>query len=312
MKEYEYNPGHYVFLYDATPLRDGIAEVLQSGAKPAGFVYRYPWADLELPNGDGYATDEFGLDLDFCADLGLRLIPMLKDKTFSPDSPVPIPAYLMENLVRSPTTGGWSTVRWNETVGTRFCDLISHLYSRFGQHLALEGIALQETAPSISSADLKRTGYSPERYRDLYKSIARAADAAASTFYTPKKRLFWHANFFPGDYAGKFIAEVLAQTTDIIAYGSPDLWPTSRVLQERVFPIFRNHPNRRRFIGVSRESFSQHDGQEKLIPLTTVAEYGRDNLGVNYLFWNHVKWNKEGHTFNKDAVPIINTMELNV
>lgn len=308
MKEYEFNPGHYLVVPGAMTLAEGIKAARAAGARMDGALVRYPWAVLE-PEPEQYDASVIGKDLTLAAEQGMRLLPMVADKTFSAKDPKPLPAYLQKfNVPSQAPNGGWTTVRWDTGVRLRMAALVQWLYRTHGQHLALEGIALQETAPSMSAEDLKATGYAPRSYGDLYIELAAAASAEANKLPVPKKRLFWHANFFANDRLGAEIERVLSTVNDIVAVGGPDNWPYNAALQERAYPIYRRATSRKRFIGMSKDSYNQRDEDNKLMPLQHVAMFGRDSLGASYLLWA-LRGSAEGWSF-KDAVPIINAMPL--
>ena len=98
---------------------------------------------------------------------------------------------------------------------------------RFDSHWAFHGVALQESAPTLSFSTLSAQGYTPEKYRDAYIDILSTGAAAL-----PTSRMFWFMTFFPKrqDYIAS-VANAVASKGVIM--GGPDVLPDDAALKER-------------------------------------------------------------------------------
>lgn len=226
-----------------------------------------------------YAPDALAADLDWCARGGYRLILMLEDKTFVPELPVAdaLAAYCPAN-----GTGGYTAIRWMGPIREDFAAKVESVYRDFGNHLAFEGLALQETALGLDKAVLDRFGYTPDLYADTYLDLVRRVDALP--LRQDGKRLFWHQNYFARDPRGVAIERVLLEAGPTLALGGPDLWPADKQLVEQVYPRYSDarFDHLTKFTTFSAPSFDQPG-----FTLEQVYDYGVDELGASYVFWTY-------------------------
>jgi hypothetical protein len=275
MKTYATNAGPWCSLQPRDGNLDAMQRVLDTGAPIRGFMKRYQWRY--------FAPETLATDLDWCAERGVRLMPMLEDKSFSSDNPLP---EAIEEFAIANSNGGRTALRWIEPVRSVFRGDVEMIYHSFGNHLAFEGLALQETALGLDTATLDRHGYSPQLYADSYCELVRAVSAAqAGTPARPAKRIFMFANFFAGKplVADPALDSVFDRCDATLALGCPDVClvdsgsVTAKSLIDRVFPRFRKFPTTVKFAHLSLPSQTQPG-----VTLADTVEYARSEMGVSY------------------------------
>ncbi len=274
----KFNGGHYIALMRGNDSQTTMAAAITPGVK--GFLKRYTWRELEPSQGQ-YNFSELKSDLDFAASQGMHLIAMVEDKTFVNE--VPAPAYLSWLTPRN-QAGGWTIARWAPQVVTRHKALLSAIGARFDGHPNFEGVATQETAPSLGNAELNATGYTPEKFRDaLIEILSHGAQVL------PKSRMFFFMNYLPRQqsYLGDVAAAVASKG---VVMGGPDVMPDEHALQEHTYPLYREFAGKMPLFGQVEPIcyHHQHADWSKPTKYWSPAElfrYARDNLDVNYMFW---------------------------
>jgi hypothetical protein len=288
----KYHPGHYVSIGRAE-LRRGVSTAFGEGVR--GIQLRYRWADLE-PAENQYDFSSVARDLDAAGKANLQFVAMIEDKTFQ-DEPA-LPAYLDERYsLRSKR--GYTAMRWDPYVVERMSKLVQAFGRRFDCNPYLEGIAFQETAPSLDASQLERSGYTPEKYRDALVRILRSASDSL-----PRSRVFWYMNFLPGnqDYIAD-IARDLAGTG--VVMGGPDILPDNRALERRVYPFYAEFRGRLKLFGSMQNDSYRHPrgggkvkgaghpeadvrvGPAGYWSMEDLYVFARDRLHVNYIFWQY-------------------------
>ena len=294
----KFNAGHYIALMRGNDSQATMAAAIKPGVK--GFLKRYTWRELEPSQGQ-YNFSEMKSDLDFAASQGMHLIAMVEDKTFVNE--VPAPAYLSWLTPRN-QAGGWTIARWAPQVVTRHKALLSAIGARFDGHPNFEGVATQETAPSLGNAELNATGYTPEKFRDaLIEILSHGAQVL------PKSRMFFFMNYLPKQqsYLGDVAAAVASKG---VVMGGPDVMPDEHALQEHTYPFYREFAGKMPLFGqVEPICYHHRHADTTKGAYWSPAElfrYARDNLDVNYMFWvNYPKaayWNSYDYY---DALPVI-------
>jgi hypothetical protein len=266
-----------------------------------GFMKRYQWKELEPTQGN-YNFSEIQADLTWCAANGMQLIVMVEDKTFNGPTPAPpyLAKYAMPNLL-----GGYTMIRWNSIVVTRFNALVKALGTKFDSNKAFEGIATQETAPSVSGTALKANGYTPEKYRDAYISVLTSAAASM-----PTSRVFWFMNFIPGnnDYIGSVATAVAPKG---VLMGGPDVAPDNTALQTRTYPFYDKFygkmPLFGQIEGMCYEHLHETSGyRTKYWTMTELYNFAKTELHANYMFWVRLPVPDPADSNDYfDAVPVI-------
>jgi hypothetical protein len=291
--ERKFHPGHYVSIGRAA-LRKGVSTAFGEGVR--GIQLRYRWADLE-PRQDRYDFSAVARDLDVASKANLQFVAMIEDKTFEDESP--LPAYLQDRTV--PGMRGHTTIRWDPYVVERMSKLVQAFGRQFDCHPNLEGIAFQETAPSVERSLLGRSGYTPEKYRDALVTNLRNASASL-----PRSRIFWYMNFLPGNqgYIGD-IAQQLVGTG--VVMGGPDILPDNSALQRRVYPFYEEFRGRLKLFGSMQNDSYRHPrgggkvkGNVAAFPgsqagagpagywsMEDLYAFARDRLHVDYIFWDY-------------------------
>jgi hypothetical protein len=271
----KYNPGHYVAMMRGNDSHEAMAAATVTGL-PRGIEKRYTWRSLEPIRGR-YDFTEIVRDLMWCTNAGLQLVAYIEDKTFTDE--VPVPDYLSHLCPRN-RQGGFTAIRWNEYVIERQQALVSRLGQYLDSFDALEGIALEETAPGLDDAWLKAFLYTPEAYRDSYMSHIEHASWAL-----PTSLFFWHMNFMPGSVDGAYLSEIVTATREWgnLIMGGPDVLPANKALLARAYPLYERHQNDvPMFCQVSPGSMN-----EPGLTAQAALEFARDSLHVEYLFWHY-------------------------
>ncbi|MEX0707144.1 MAG: hypothetical protein WD078_04220 [Woeseia sp.] len=274
----KFNPGHYIALMRGNDSQATMAASITSGVK--GFLKRYTWRELEPSEGQ-YDFSEMKSDLDFAASQGMHLIVMVEDKTFVNE--MPTPSYLSW-YTRKNRAGGYTVARWAPKVVTRHKALLSAIGARFDGNAYFEGVATQETAPSLSNAELDATGYTPEKFRDALIDIL-----SHGARELPKSRMFFFMNYLPRQqsYIGDVASAVASKG---VVMGGPDVMPDEHSLQEHTYPFYREFAGKMPLFGQVEPIcyHHQHADKTKSTKYWTPGElfrYARDNLDVNYMFW---------------------------
>lgn len=294
------HPGHYV----ALNRHDDPARVMDGLALPGvrGVQIRYTWKSLE-PERGRYDFSRLAADLDRAGRLGLRLVAFIEDKSFFTDEHL-LPAYLDAQALPF-SRGGMVAKRWDPLVVERLGALFSALGARFDEHPYFEGIALQESAMGFSPEIEAAHGYTPEKYRDALIAILRSARRGL-----PHSQVFWYMNFLEGRQA--YLADVAeVAVEERIAMGGPDVLPDRASLVRLTYPIYRRFAGRLTlFCSIQNDSYAHPragaDGAGGYWTLEQLLIFARDELHVDYLFWNRKDWRKPPDSWNwDDAIPVI-------
>lgn len=278
----KFHPGHYVSIGRAGA-RNGINPAMGKGV--AGVQLRYRWADLE-PEQDRYDFSAIERDLAAVTRAGIQLVAFIEDKSFTEAQPTP--AYLQSKYTLRNRQRGYTAMRWEPYVNDRLKQLVARLGAQFDCNPHFEGIAFQETAPSLDDDQLVGKGYTPEKYRDALTGLLRSASVSL-----PRSRVFWYMNFLPGNqgYLGEIATSVIGTG---VVMGGPDILPDNPSLARRVYPIYDKFQGRLKlFSSMQHNSFRHRRGGGAGGEYWTMEDlfvYARDKLHVNYIFWDyHVK-----------------------
>jgi hypothetical protein len=299
----KFNPGHYTALLRSHGALVYMQDTLRPGTR--GLMKRYTWRKLE-PTAGNYDFAGIAADLAWAQSYGQQLIVMIEDKTFINEDPAP--AYL-GGYVRPNMGGGYTMVRWDPTVTTRWKALVQAMGARFDAHPNFEGIATQETALSLSQATLTALNYTPEKYRDAY--IDTLTSALASL---PRSRVIWYQNFFAGNqgYIGT-IAKAVGPKGVVMA--GPDNQPDRADLQMNSYPYFAQYKGLMH-MGIQVEDICYNHLHATPSPTKywTPAEltsYAQDKLNANYLIWVRIAKPNPSDAYTwYDALPVIQATPL--
>ena len=314
----KYNPGHYVAFEIGAQL-----DTFRHLNEPAirGLNVRYFWATLE-PEENRYDFSEVRRDLDIAAKHGKQFVVFINDKSFGKGGN-PLPEYMrpygLANL-----TGGVSAKKWDPRVVEREIALARALGAEFDSHPNFEGIAWQESAPSISGDRLDAEGYTPEIFRDSLIQLLKGSSEAL-----PRSWVFWYQNFLPRNNGYlRDIAEAVLPWR--VALCGPDILPyrTDLLINYKLYDDFMGRMKLAN--SAQPDSYRHHKDDKKnsdkgpyqnglkpihadgYVTMQQIFEYGRDRLHLNYMFWTYVKGvstkvypgDPLPFTF-KDALPVI-------
>ena len=296
----KFHPGHYtVLLRDHNDHDRYLHEVNRPGM--VGFMKKYYWRELE-PSKDNYDFSKIQADLAWAQSYGMQLIVMIVDKTFKLERPNP--AYL-DSLTPRNRTGGYTVVRWNGTVVSRYKALVGALGKRFDSHPNFEGIGAQETSLGLDAPVLSNFGYTPERYRDAYIEMFTHALTVM-----PRSRVFWYQNFFKGnqDYIGAVAA---ATGPKGLVMAGPDVLPDNKSLRDKSYPFFTQFRDRMH-LGIQIEDICYRHlhatagYSTKYWTMPELFRYARDKLHIDYLFWVRIPSASPADAYDwYDALPTI-------
>jgi len=232
---------------------------------------------------------------------GKQLVAFLTDKTFSPKAANPLPSYMraygMTNL-----KGGISPKKWDRRVVEREIALCRALAREFDANPNFEGIAWQESAPSVSRKDLADAGYTPELFRDSLIELLKGSSQALARSW-----VFWYQNFLPGknEYLGD-IAEAVLPFRVVLC--GPDILPYRTALLRNYELYDRFHGKMKLASSAQHDSYRHHKDdtsndakavfhrglkpihRDGYVTMQQIFEFGRDRLRLNYIFWSWVRW----------------------
>ncbi len=300
----EKHPGHYIAMnrYD-----DQAAMINAIRPGVTGLQKRYTWAELE-PAFDRYEFADLRSDLDLLAGQGMRLVVFVEDKSF--DGRYPTPVYLHADHTLANHNGGYTALRWHPYVLERFRRLIAALGTEFDTHPAFEGIALQESALSLGDGLLDAHDYTPERYRD---ALIDAITAARESL--PTSQVFWYMNYLPRGQ--NYIAEIANRAAELgVSMGGPDVLPDSDPLQRLVYPYYPEFASRMVLFNSMQFDSYRHlqadpDSGTKYWSMLDLFRFARDQLHVDYLFWNRVGSANPADSHDwLDALDVIKTRQI--
>jgi hypothetical protein len=253
------------------------------------------------PSQGNYDFSEIQSDLDYAASQGMQLIVWIEDKTFVNEHAVPL--YLQSSQYERPNDGGgYTAIRWNSTVANSFKALLVALGNQFNGHPAFEGVMPgSESAPSLPGTVLDETGYTPEKYRDVFIDVFTAAARSM-----PDARVIWLFNFFPRKQ--EYIADVAsALLVEGVAMGGPDDRPDDDPLIRLVFPYYDQFKDSMDLmVQVEPSCYNHlHAGTNTYWTPQELFEYARDTLHVKDMWWVRFPgWGSGGYGY-QDALPVI-------
>ncbi len=291
----KYHPGHYVAL-EANAKLDAFPYLNEPAIR--GFNIRYTWASLE-PEENRYDFSAIRRDLGIAAKYGKQLVAFLTDKTFSPKSPNPLPAYMQQHSMTN-VNGGVTPKKWDMRLIEREIALARALAKEFDRHPNFEGIAWQESAPSVPLKELAAAGYTPELFRDCMIRLLRGSSEAL-----PHAQVFWYQNFLPGkmEYLREIVQAVLPYR---VVLGGPDILPfrTGLRFSYGLYDEFRG--KMKLSCSAQADSYRHHkddtdnsrkhvfhEGKKPIHPdgyvtMQQIFEFARDRLHLNYIFWSYI------------------------
>lgn len=274
----KFNAGHFLALSRANDSQSVMYNSMRPGLQ--GFMKRYTWRQLE-PSLGVYDFSEISSDLAFVSSYGLQLVVMIEDKTF--DSTIPLPSYLADK-VSANVAGGYTAVRWDPYVVARMQALLKMLGKKFDSKANFEGVAFQETALGIASAQLTALAYTPEKMRD-----AIITELNSATANLPTSRVFWFMNFLAG--AQYYIGDIARIVTGTgVVMGGPDVMPDDPALNKHTYPFYTSFAGQIPLFGQVEEICYAHLHADTSYPTAywTPEElfgYAREKMFVNYMFW---------------------------
>ncbi|MEL6675070.1 MAG: hypothetical protein AAFR61_22875 [Bacteroidota bacterium] len=289
----KYTPGHYVAVGPFYELAE-IKYLDEPGLK--GVNKRYFWRTLE-PEQGAYDFSYIEEDLAYCAAQGKQLVVFLCDRAWWKKGAMP--AYLKEQEWKH-EGGGFSPIRWHPRFIERFLALGKALAARFDSHPNFEGIALQETSLDLPEKVLAQYDFSPQKYQQALRTFMETFSSAFAS-----SNVFWYQNGIQGsNQLIREIADSISHRENIIM-GGPDILPHRRWLRH-TYKIYGDYQGKiKLFCSAQDDSYHHHKNdlrlsekepihEEGYLSMEDIFLYGRDQMYVNYLFWNYYYEEAEG------------------
>ncbi len=290
----KYHPGHYIAFSAGEDIKavDAVKDSAVTGVNK-----RYYWAKME-PSKGKYDFSEIEKDLAYLAKHNKQLVVFITDKTFSGKDPDPLPAYVRPHGVVN-DKGGVTAKKWDPVIIEREVALCAALSKAFDNHPCFEGIAYQESAPSVAGNKLHEMGYTPELMRDGLIALLTGSSKAF-----PRSQVFWYMNFLPmnNDYLDDVAKACVPYR---VVMGGPDILPYRDALIKH-YPIYdRFNGKLKLFCSAQNDSYCHHkddrnnntkdvyhSAQKPIHPdgyvtMEEIFRFGRDRLHLNYIFWNY-------------------------
>lgn len=293
----QFTPNHWIQFLPGNDDNLLITSTVTDCPELVGVLTTFYWNELESSMGV-YDFSEVISKLNHVGGDGRKYVVKIHDKTFDTDSSGganPLPGYLSSHALPN-QTGGYTTIRWNATVVTRFKALITALLDAIdglGTYAQFEGIALQETALGLTSSQLSSNGYSATVYGDYYIDMIQWFATAA-----PTKRVWWLANFIQGGQSQISRVVTTCKPLGNFMLIGPDNWPTSTALSTNVYPYWDLHQGDCP-LGICNSVPSYSEG----MTMQEIHEFAVEELHVDIEVWT---WKPSGtYNFPDDAVPVI-------
>ena len=293
-------PGHYISMNRFDTESD-----LEKAIKPGvtGLQIRYRWSDLE-PELDTYDLAKIAADLKIASSNKVQLVVFIEDKSFNEEPPTP--PYLQVKFTLANRAGGYTAMRWAPYVIERMNKLVAEIGRNFDCQPSFEGVAFQESALSLEDNVLDANGYTAEKYRDALINVLQSAAASL-----PQSQVFWYMNFLPRNQ--RYIADIANVVAESgVAMGGPDILPDNRALTKNTYPFYTQFSDKMTlFNSIQYNSFAHPKlttslSDNKYWTLEELFVYARDELHVNYIFWNRKTWRRPKDSFDwTDALPVI-------
>jgi hypothetical protein len=293
-------PGHYVSM-NRLDTESDLAKAIRPGI--TGLQIRYRWRDLE-PEPDTYDFVKIAADLDIAGSNSAQLVVFIEDKSFNEE--IPTPPYLQEKFTLANRAGGYTAMRWDPYVIERMNKLVAEIGLIFDCHPSFEGVAFQESALSLEDSVLDANGYTPEKYRDALVNVLQSAAASL-----PRSQVFWYMNFLPRKQ--RYIADIASVVAESgVAMGGPDILPDNHALKKNTYPFYTQFTGKMTLFNSMQYNSFAHPKATSLFSgnkywtMEELFVFARDELHVNYIFWNHKTWRRPKDSFDwTDAIPVI-------
>ncbi|MDW3647628.1 MAG: hypothetical protein R8P61_11220 [Bacteroidia bacterium] len=303
--EHKFNPGHYVAVSPFFELSE-IKHLDESGLK--GINKRYFWRTLE-PEKDAYDFSFIEKDLAYCSRHNKQLIVFLCDRAFWIKGAMP---HYLKELEWKEEGGGFIPIRWDTEYLKRFIALGNAISERFNAHPNFEGIALQETSLGMPEDVLISYNYTPTKYRDALSTILTEFSTSFSG-----SNIFWYQNGIGGtNTLIREIADSISHRENIIM-GGPDVLPYRKWLRY-TYKIYGDYKDEiSLFCSAQDDSYHHHKNdiryseklplhEEGYLTMEDIFLYARDEMHVQYLFWNYFyEGGEKGWRSFDDAIEVV-------
>ncbi len=294
--EKKYRPGHYISM-NRWDTQSDMIDAIHPGVM--GIQKRYFWKTLEPTEGH-YDFSHIRSDLQLLESHGMQLVIFVEDKSFTDEQPLPdyLQVYTDKNR-----HGGYTALRWKPAIIERMKLLVAELGKELDAEPAFEGIALQESALGLSDLSLTQNDYLPVLYRN---ALIEILGSAASHFQ--KSQVFWYMNFLSGQQT--FLTDIAEAVYPLqVAMGGPDVLPEDQSLRNLSYPLYPMYEDKMTLFGSMQYNSYAHtrlgSSPSRYWSLQELFEFARDELKVNYVFWNRKDWKDNKDYDWRDALPVI-------
>lgn len=294
----KWHPGHYYTIMswgknDPTYLAQVYSEMDNTPAL-RGIQIRFNWAELETSYGV-YNFTSIDKRLSELATKNKRLMILLETKSFDPVTPL-VPNYLKNDPIYeggifafsndgSSTIKGYNIRLWNPMVRDRLSALISALGKRFNSHDYFEGIGLTETSMGVPITPLTST-----QTNDFYSNLLVVNKKMRESF--PNTMTFQFANYprpnLPALVSGLKEMGAALGCPDVFIEDPGLLYPGDKWSYKGIYNYYPENSGLMPLtIQVETPNFTntRWDGTGYQPTVSELLSFARDNLKVNYIFW---------------------------
>ncbi len=286
----KFNPGNYYLPRD---LGGGVStselDVAVDNDEFVGAQVRYTWKSLE-PTKNNYNFSAITTHLNYMAAAGKQLLIQINHKTYSDSHWTP--DYIRSDAeydggVVEQTAGGGSgyfAMLWDAEVQARYEALISALATSFDSNPNFEGVVyLSESIIGIwDSCQSPPGGYTATKYVNSMNAITTTAAASFT-----ESNLINYLNFFDCNSSKMHVATIHA-IDEGTGIGGPDILPYDPNLPTGAYLNYKKIGNK--CVKGTACQWADYDhltDQGKKITTDEILLYGKDEMGLNYIMWEH-------------------------
>ncbi len=302
----KFNPGNYATLQNTFTRQDLLDIVQTPGLK--GVQLRYFWKSIETAEGV-YDFSKIESDLAVVSEAQKYLVVFFEDKSFK-NGVRYTPQYLWDEYTVPSGKSmngeeGFVAKRWDSFVVDKISDLMEAMAQRFDAEPWFEGVAFQETAIGLNDYNSNLYNYTPEAYRDaLIDMLINTKTSFKSS------QVFWYMNFLAG-HQGYIRSVANAIAPHKVLMGGPDILPDSYSLNNLVYSFYPEFKDKMTLFCSNQFSSYHHSHSSgiydtKFWTMEELYLWGRDNLYIDYTFWNVPNGPAEPGAYDwDDAKPVI-------
>ena len=315
LTSFKWNPGHYLRVGLANNkqfVENSKLEIIKNQPNIKGVLIPYRWSQLEPVKGQ-YDFKLIWYNYNYLRSIGKRLFIQIQTQTYGNDAVSPAPLY-MESQTEygggfyhqkaSNYKSGYYQARnvlktWVPEVKDRLFLLHKKLGEKFDSQPFFEGIMEEESSTGITVENHEPAGYTTNNYVEAYKDRL-----SSLTRSFPSSNVIALVNFVGLD-PGQTKEDHRRTLDGIMNYaqsvgagvGAPDLYVpnTKNIHGQEVgfnyetlsYPLIRKRKGKVP-IGIMAMWNSFRESDLKAYSMKQLFDYGVDEMGINYFFWQKV------------------------